>query len=123
MRKVLAFSAVTEFLTGVALLADPSLVVRLLVGGEVAGGGLVAARAFGVALLALSIACWPDRPPAPIGGPPFRGLLVYNALIALYLAALGTVAHMEGMLLWPAAVLHAAVAVALVATRRRPSPA
>ena len=123
MRKVLVFSAVAEFLTGLALLADPALVVRLLVGGETAGAGLVAARAFGVALLALSVACWPGQPPAPIGRPPFRGMLVYNALIALYLAGLGTVAHMEGTLLWPAALLHTLVAVALVWAARRPSPA
>ena len=123
MRKVLVFSSVAEILTGLALIADPRLVVRLLVGGEAAGGGLVAARAFGVALLALSIACWPVPPPAPIGRPPFRGMLVYNALIALYLAELGTVAHMEGLLLWPAALLHALVALALVATGRRQAPA
>ena len=123
MRKVLVFSAVAEFLTGLALLADPALVVRLLVGGETAGAGLVVARAFGVALLALSIACWPGGKLDPVGRAAFRGMLVYNALIALYLAGLGTVAHMEGMLLWPAAVLHALVALALVATGRRPSPA
>ena len=45
-------------------------------------------------------------------------MLTYNALVALYLACLGTVAHMGGVLLWPAVALHAAVALLLVWTRR-----
>jgi hypothetical protein len=37
-------------------------------------------------------------------------MLVYNALATLYLAFLGLATHV-GVLLWPAAVLHAALAV------------
>ena len=43
-------------------------------------------------------------------------MLVSNALIALYLAYLGTVLHVEGLLLWPAMALHAIVALLLVWT-------
>jgi hypothetical protein len=42
----------------------------------------------------------------------------YNALIALYLAWLGIVGHMGGLLLWPAAALHAVVALLLLWTWR-----
>jgi hypothetical protein len=34
--------------------------------------------------------------------PIFRGRLIYNAGIALFLAYLGTVAHIRGRLLWAA---------------------
>ena len=47
-----------------------------------------------------------------------RGMLIYNVLVALFLAYLGAVAHMEGVLLWPGVALHAVVAVLLVLTFR-----
>jgi hypothetical protein len=44
-------------------------------------------------------------------------MLIYNALIALYLAYLGTIAHLGGALLWPAVVLHGVVAGLLLNRR------
>jgi hypothetical protein len=114
LRKVLAFTSLVELGTGVALMVDPAIVVRLLVGADLAGAGEVAGRGFGVALLALALACWPSRRGTESEAPAVRGMLVYNALIALYLAVLGTAGSMRGALLWPAAVLHAAVALALL---------
>jgi hypothetical protein len=121
LRKILVFTTVVELGTGLALLAVPAIVVRLLLGAELPGVGIVAARCFGIALLALALACWPNRRMAENDRAGFRGMLVYNALIALYLVELGTAARMEGMLLWPAAILHALVALALVWTGRRSS--
>jgi hypothetical protein len=46
-------------------------------------------------------------------------MLTYNALIALYLAYLGTLGHLRGFLLWPAVALHAVVAALLVWTWRK----
>jgi hypothetical protein len=123
LRKVLVFTTLVELATGAALIAVPGIVVRLLLGGELAGPGVAAARCFGVALLALTLACWPGRRADAGDRSAFRGMLVYNALIALYLIELGTVARMEGMLLWPAAILHALVALALVWTGRLPRTA
>jgi len=120
LRKVLVFTAVVELGTGAALIADPAIVVRLLLGSDLAGVGAVAARCFGVALVALALACWPDRPSAGNSRGAFRGMLAYNALIALYLLELGTVGRMAGMLLWPAAILHALVALVLLWTARSP---
>ncbi len=40
-------------------------------------------------------------------------MLVYNGLIAGYLAFLAASANLRGPLLWPAVVLHAAVALLL----------
>jgi hypothetical protein len=118
LRKVLVFTTLVELATGAALMAVPGIVVRLLLGGELAGPGVAAARCFGVALVALAFACWPDRRRVESGRAPFRAMLIYNALIALYLAELGTVGQVKGMLLWPAVALHAAVALLLVWTRR-----
>jgi len=119
LRKILAFAAVVEAGTGLALIMDPAIVVRLLLGAELSGVGTVAGRCFGIALLALGMACWPGRNRAEIGVAAFRGMLIYNALIALYLAYLGTAGYSGGLLLWPAVALHAVVALVLVWTRRR----
>ena len=120
--KLLAFASVVEIGTGVAVIVVPNLVVSLLLGGEVSGVGIQVARCFGVALLALGLACWPSRQ-HPGGGPSAaRAMLVYNALIALFLVYLYAVAHVGGVLLWPAAVLHAAVAILLVWTWRDGRP-
>jgi len=118
LRRTLAFAAVVEVGTGLVLMLDPAIVVRLLLGAEVSGEGTVLGRVFGIALLALGVACWPSRQRAESAWPAFRGMLIYNALIALYLAYLGTLGHVEGLLLWPGVALHAVVALLLVWTWR-----
>jgi hypothetical protein len=84
----------------------------LLLGAEVSGA--LIARFFGIALLALGLACWPSWQPSESSLRAFRAMLVYNVLIALYLAYLGTVGHLVGLLLWPVVALHAVVALLLV---------
>jgi hypothetical protein len=66
-------------------------------------------------LLALSAACWPGSR-TDVAAAPLRGMLIYNASIALYLGYLGAFAQVYGLLLWPAIVLHAVVAALLVWT-------
>ena len=46
--------------------------------------------------------------------PAFRAMLIYNVLIAAYLGYLGTIGHLQGLLLWPGVGLHALVALCLV---------
>jgi len=116
--KILGFASVVEVGTGLVLLIDPAIVVTLLLGAEVSGVGTLLGRCFGIALLALGLACWPSRQRAESGAPAFRAMLIYNVLIALYLAYLGTVAHLGGLLLWPVVALHAVVALLLVCTWR-----
>src|SRR5215475_1533613 len=83
-RKVLlAIAAGVELLTGIALILVPVLVVRSLLGGEIAGAGIAVARICGLAMLALGIACWPAPEPTRAG---LRALLFYNLLITPYLA-------------------------------------
>ena len=121
--KILAVTSVVEVGTGVALMVAPAFVVGLLLGVEVPGDLMALGRVAGVALLALGLACWPGGRGAANGSPAYRAMLIYNALIALYFAYLGAVAHQGGMLLWPAAVVHAAVAVLLIGTARSERPA
>jgi hypothetical protein len=116
--RILAFAAVVEFGTGLVLMIDPVIVVTLLLGTEVSGTATLLARCFGIALLALGLACWPSEPRAGRGSPIFRAMLTYNVLIALYLAYVGTGGHLRGVLLWPAVGLHAVVALLLVWTGR-----
>ena len=96
-RKILAFAAVVEVGTGLVLIIDPAIVVTLLLGAEVSGAGTLLGRCFGIALLALGLACWPSRRRAESGSPAFRAMLIYNVLIALYLAYLGTVGTPGGL--------------------------
>jgi len=110
--RVIAFSATAEAITGLALVATPALVGRALLGADLPLLALVIARCFGVALIALALAVWPDRGRAT-GAPVLRALLLYNASIAAYLAWQGAHWHIGGMLLWPAVVLHVAVAALL----------
>jgi hypothetical protein len=117
-RKILAFAAIAEVATGLVLVISPSVVVTWLLGVQISGQGKLLGRCFGVALLALGVACWPGQRGAESSSTAFRGMLIYNVLIALYLAYLGTVRHLGGLLLWPAVALHAVVAVLLVWTWR-----
>ena len=98
MKKALILTAVAEAGTGAALLIVPSLVGRLLFGEALAGIAIPVARVTGIALIALGVACWP--------GPPLVGMLTYSAAITLYLAYVGFVGGLTGILLWPAVVLH-----------------
>ena len=115
VNKVLGFAAITEGATGLALMIAPALVVRLLVGLDVSIDGELLGRCFGIALIALALACWP----AASASGATRAMLTYNALIALYLTYAGAVLHLQGLLLWPAIGLHAVVALLLVGALRR----
>jgi hypothetical protein len=99
MKWVLAFAAVGEAVTGLALLMVPSLVGWLLLGEELTGTAIPVARVAGIALIALGVACWP--------GPPRVGMLIYSSAVTLYLAYLGIAGGLNGVLLWPAVVVHA----------------
>jgi hypothetical protein len=105
MKKVLNFAAFAEVATGLALLIVPSLVGRLLLGEELTGIAIPVARVAGIALIALGVTCWP--------GPPLVGILLYGALVTLYLAYLGFAGGFTGIFLWPAVALHAILSVFL----------
>ena len=105
MKGALMLAAIGEAATGLALLLVPSLVGRLLLGEAFVGVAVPVARVAGIALIGLGVACWP--------GPPRLGMLVYSAAVSLYLAYLGFVSGLDGVLLWPAVIVHVILTVLL----------
>lgn len=105
MNRLLSFAAIAEVLTGVALMATPSIVGRLLVGAEISGATVPVARVAGIALVALGVACFPGGE----AGRGLSGMLTYSLLATFYLVYLGLGGEWVGSLLWPAAAIHAAL--------------
>lgn len=103
MNRLLCFAAVAEALTGVALMAVPSIVGRLLLGTDLSGVTVPVARVAGMALVGLGVACYPGE--AASRG--LSGMLAYSLLATLYLIYLGLDGEWVGILLWPAAGFHA----------------
>ena len=98
-----------EAATGVALIATPDLVVRVLLGAGLSGAGIAVARVGGFGLLSLGLACWPGADDA--AQHPIRALFIYNLLAALYLGYLRVGGGFVSYLLWPACALHAVLAI------------
>ena len=106
---ITAVSAAIEAATGIALIAVPDLVAHVLLGVGLSDGGIAVGRVAGFALLSLGLACWPkadDVTPSAV-----RALFAYNLLVALYLGYLRVSGEFVALLLWPACVLHAVLAV------------
>lgn len=101
-------SAIAEVLTGLALLVAPVLVIGLLLGDGLGPTGVAVARVLGIGLLSVGVAGWEsqgqDRRLAPRAG-----LCTYNVGAAIVFVILGMYGGMNGILLWPAAVLQASI--------------
>ncbi len=110
MHKPLAFAALAEAATGVALMVVPSLVGRLLLGTDLSGIAVVVGRVAGISLLSLGIACWPGKAPTRTS---LCGMTTYGLLVTLYLACLGIRGAWVGPLLWPAVALHSVLTLLL----------
>jgi hypothetical protein len=106
MMKPLAFAALTEIVTGAALIVVPSLVARLLVGAELSGAGVIVGRVAGMGLVSLGVACWPGQRPTRAA---LAAMATYGLLVAGYLLYLGIRGEWVGPMLWPAVMLHSAV--------------
>src|SRR6267154_3126005 len=121
MKRFLTLTAIIEAATGLALIAVPAIVVRLLLGAEISGASIPLGRVAGAALLALGVACWLARDDTQSRAT--RGLavamLIYNIAATAFLAFAGIGLGLHGVALWPVVVLHAAMAVWCVASLRR----
>ena len=121
MKSLYTVTAAIELGAGLALLCSPSATVVLLVGSgldtSVAG---ILGRVAGAALLALGVACWLARDDTQSRAA--RGLvaamLVYNVAATAILAFAGIGLGLHGVALWPAVLLHAAMAAWCVACLR-----
>ena len=125
MNRLLRLTAIIEAATGLALIAVPSVVVRLLLGSPLdTSAAVMLARVAGAALLALGVACWLARDDTQSRAT--RGLVVamlmYNLVATAVLAFAGIGLGLHGVVLWPAVVLHAVMAIwCIVCLRRSPS--
>ncbi len=125
MKKLLVVTALLETVTGLALMASPAPVVSVLAGAALdAPGGPLVARVAGAALLALGLACWLARADGPSQAA--RGIvaamLLYNAAVAAVLVYAGIGLKLSAIGLWPAVVLHGALACWCVVCLRSAGP-
>jgi hypothetical protein len=109
---VVTASAVLETVTGVALIATPAFVIRLLFGVQLSGGGVAVGRVCGIGLLALGFSSLPSRSIATRRA--ITALFFYNLLSSFYFCYLGSSGQFAGILLWPACFVHGLLAVLLV---------
>jgi hypothetical protein len=101
-----------EIVTGVVLIIAPKIACLLLFAALLDGVGVPLGRYAGIAVLALGTACLPS------GTAPVRravlGLLIYNCGVVMLFVWLWIATAFRGILLWPAVILHAGIAAALL---------
>jgi len=122
MNRLLKLTAIIEAAAGLALMVVPAVVVRLLPGSRLdTSAAVTLGRVAGAALCALGLACWLARDDGQSRAA--RGLvaamLLYNVATVAVLAFAGIGFGLHGMALWPAVILHAAMAVWCIACLRR----
>jgi hypothetical protein len=121
MKMLLIATAFIEVSAGLALLLLPSQATELVFGSPLdTPTALVMGRLAGVALLTLGVACWLGRSEdkGRRGNGLAAAMLLYNAaavaLISYARIGLGLIA----LVLWPAVLVHAVMAVWCVACLR-----
>jgi hypothetical protein len=102
-----------EIVAGLVIIVLPDIVCKLLFGVTLDGIAWSLARWVGVALLALGIACLPSKTDQSHGRS-VLGLFVFNVGVAVVFLRVGTTAVIYGPLLWPAAILHSLISLALL---------
>ena len=101
-----------ELIVGASFVAMPDLPCLLLFATKPEGIGVTLGRFAGFGLLALGIACLPAT--ATGSRRSVVGLFVFNVGVTILFVWVGVVSTVHGFLLWPVAILHAAIATALV---------
>lgn len=114
--RILGFGGVTETLTGLGLLAQPSAFASLLLASPLTGSGVVIGRIAGGGLLSVGIACWCARntPTAPASLGVSWGFLAYNVVACITLAWGGPELASGGFPAFGASVLHGVLAAVLL---------
>jgi len=113
VKKLLTITAAVEAGIGIGLLVVPSAVAQVLLGAPLeTPAALTVARVAGTALLALGVACWLaafDAQSCAARGV-VSAMVLYNLGAAVILGAVGLQSQPVGIALWPAVILHAAMA-------------
>ena len=119
-KALLIVTAILEAGTGAALLAVPSLLAEVLLGtGLSSPAALVVARVAGLALISVGVACWAGRNGERMARARLvGGMLIYNLGVPILLVYGWFAPALDGIGLWPASLLHAALAVWCVACLR-----
>jgi hypothetical protein len=111
-RSVVMAAAWLEIIVGAVFVTVPELPCVLLFATKPEEIGVPLARFAGCGLLGLGTACLPPRETRSRRG--VEGLLVFNAGVTILFVWVGVSTTLHGLLLWPVAILHAAIATALV---------
>ncbi len=110
-RTLVTMAAAIEVTAGCALIANPSFVDPLLMGGGLSSDGSAVGRVGGFGLLSLGLACWPRKD--AVSARAIFGLFTYNLLSAVYVSYLSLAGGFDGYQLWPACALHGALTLLL----------
>ncbi len=102
-----------EALTGLALLTAPLFLIGLLLGGGLDPAGVAVARVLGIGLVSVGVAGW-ESPGQDSRFAPRAELCIYNVGAAIVFVILGTTGGMNGILLWPAVILHALIGAVML---------
>ena len=111
-RFVVGAAAWLEIIVGALFLTVPDVPCQLLFGAKPEAIGMPLGRFAGIALVALGISCLPSRDVGSRRGI-VLGLFVFNVGVVLF-ACVGVASTLHGFLLWPAVILHAIIAGALL---------
>lgn len=111
MRWATTAAAVEAAATGLILLVGPLLFGRLIFGADLSEAGQALGRLAGIALVGFALAT--GAAPAAASQHALRASLIYNLLATIYLGYLGVAGQLVGILLWPAAGLHAVLLILL----------
>ena len=102
-----------EILAGASFVILPDIACRLLFRATPDSLAWPLARWVGIALLALGIACLPSKT-TKLHGRAVLALFLFNAGVAALFLRVGTATVIHGPLLWPAAILHSFISLALL---------
>jgi hypothetical protein len=109
MKNLLTVTAVIETGTGLALIAFPSVLARILLGSALnAPVALTIARIAGVAIFALAVGCWLSRNDSQSGAARslVTALLIYNLGVSVILVYAGLGSGLSCLGLWTVVIAH-----------------
>jgi hypothetical protein len=120
MKLLLSITAVFECLTGIALIAVPSIVVPLLIGIPFEDDSLHVISGFtGAALVSIGMACWLYRNSGINALPLVKSVLFYNVTGTFILLYAILVLNMSALGLWPVTIIHLAMGIWCLFVLRR----
>lgn len=113
MRWIVPVAAAEAAATGLVLIISPPLFAWLVFDAEFSEAAQALGRLAGIALVGFALASWPVPATAHPPSSTVCALLVHNVLTTIYLCYLGAAGKLVGLLLWPAAAMHAGLAALL----------